>query len=169
MRAFALVVGLGAVVVGLGACGDDDGPSGPLVPANQARAANAAPITWDQPFELAGMRVTLSTPVREAPDPRHFEAPTWSFHTRVENVGPREQYPPAFVVRCDNIPDAGQVWSEDSIDRELLPAGSFVEGQQAVSSPIDFPEGDPLECVNPTLFLETGASADDPKASAPLP
>jgi hypothetical protein len=169
MRAITLMVGLGAVVLGLGACGDDDGPSGPLVPANQARAENAQPITWDQPFELAGMRITLAMPVREAPDPRHYEAPTWAFHTRVENVAPHEQFPPSFVVRCDNVPDTGQVWSEDSIDRDLLPSGSFVEGDQAVSSPIDFPEGDPVECVNPTLFLETGASAKAPKASARLP
>jgi hypothetical protein len=170
MRSVRLLVGLGVSGLALAACGGSDGSDGPLVPANQARAENAQPITWGQPFELAGLRITLSTPVKEdPPNPVHRLAPTWEFHTRVENISGEERYPPAFVVRCDNVADAGQVWSEAQIDRDVLPPGSFVEGDQAVASPIDFPEGTPLECTNPTLFLETGKRAADPKASAVLP
>jgi hypothetical protein len=169
-RSLWLMVGLGTIALALGACGGSDKPEGPLVPANQARAENAEPITWGQPFELAGLRITLSTPVKEdPPNPVHRLAPTWAFHTRVENISAEERYPPSFVVRCDNVPDAGQVWSENQIDRDILPSGSFVEAIQAVASPLDFPEGTPLECTNPTLFIETGERAADPKASAVLP
>jgi hypothetical protein len=168
-RLMCLALALGGLVLA-GCKGGDDDADKPLVPANQARAANAEPITWDQPFELAGLRITLTTPVKETPpNPVHYNTPTWQFHARVENVSSEEQYPPAFVVRCDNVPNAGQGWSETSIDHDVLPAGSFVEGEQAVASPIDFPEGEPIECTNPTLFLESGQRAADPKASARLP
>jgi len=167
----ALVAGA-VVLAGCGSFGggDDDASNSTasLVPANQARAKDAKPITFGTPFDLGGVRVTLQTPVRQPPDDLHYQAPTWKFHVRVDNITKLEQGRPAFVVRCDNVPDRGVEWKGESIDADPLPKGSFVEGDQVVSSPINFQTSKALDCTNPTLFLEYEGT-DAPSAVAKLP
>ena len=166
-----VALSLGAVL--LAGCkfggGDDDSAStSTLVPANQARAADAKPIVFGTPLELGGVRVTLSTPEKLPPDDAHFQAPTWKFHARIDNISDLEQGRPAMVVRCDNIPDRGVEWKGQMLDQDPLPKGSFIEGDEVVSSPIDFQTDKALDCTNPTLFLEyTGTNA--PSAAAKLP
>jgi hypothetical protein len=72
------------------------------------------------------------------------------------------------VVRCDSTPERGVEWKGESLDNDVIPKGSFIEGDQVVSSAIDFDEAKALECTNPTLFLEyQGEGA--PSAAAKLP
>jgi hypothetical protein len=166
-----VALALGAVLLSGCKLNDDDDDSAStssLVPANQARAADAKPITFGTPLELGGVKVTIQTPERLPPDEQHYMAPTWKFHVRVDNVTKLEQGRPAFVVRCDNVPDRGVEWKGESIDQDPLPKGSFVEGDQVVSSPINFQTAKAEDCTNPTLFLEyTGTDA--PSAAAKLP
>ena len=160
-------------VVALAGCGqkDDDDSSattGPPIPANQARAAKATALTFGQPLEIVGTRIVIATPAHLPPDKEHFEAPTWKFHVRIDNISKIDQFRPGFVVRCDNTPERGVEWKGESVDSEAMPSGSFIEGDQVVSGPIDFNEGKALECTNPLLFLEyQGQGA--PSAVAKLP
>jgi hypothetical protein len=165
-------VALALAAVALAGCGgsDDDSSSttGPPIPANQARAAQAKPITFDQALEFAGLKITIATPVRETPDAKHYMAATWKFHVRIDNVSKNELSRPGFVVRCDSTPERGVEWKGESVDNDVIPKGSFIEGDQVVSGPIDFTEGKALDCTNPTLFLEY-LDPDAPSAAAKLP
>jgi hypothetical protein len=169
-RTIAFVAGASSMLAGLVACADEELPD-PLVPANQARADNAVPITWGEPFALADLQVVIQVPQTKPTSPEYYNAPVWVLQARIENPTEEEVPVPKLVVRCDNTDIDGVSYEGEALDQRPIPGGSFVEGSQTVSGPVDLDTRTAIPCTTPTLFVELTppGSSDREVAAALLP